>query len=106
MQHVWQPCWKRLHKKYIVHAVKQPVIQMVLGAMSAAGTTVAHNVAPEMTTQSKKCIKLKTKLQLRIFVDQCNIFMHDGATITSHKSKVVKNFLAEKNIRLLGWSGN
>ena len=57
--------------------------------MSAAGTTVAHNLAPVMTTNKAKCIKLKTKLQLRIFVDQCNIFMHNGATTTSHKGKVV-----------------
>jgi len=48
--------------------------------------------------------QIKKKLQLRIFVDRCNIFMYDGAT--SHKSKVVKNFLADKNIRLLGWLGN
>jgi len=74
--------------------------------MSAAGTTVAHNLAAMMTTNKAKCIRLKTKLQLRIFVDQCNIFMHNGATTTSHKSKVVKNFLAEKTIRFLGWSGN
>ena len=40
---------------------------------------------------------------MRIFVDQCNIFMHDGAT--SRKNKIVKNYFVEKNIRLLDWSG-
>jgi len=46
----------------------------------------------------------KETLQFRVFVDQCNIFMHHGATC--HKSKVVENFFGEKNIRLLDWSGN
>jgi len=32
---------------------------------------------------------------MRIFVDQCNIFMHDGATC--RKNKIVKNFLGEKH---------
>jgi len=40
---------------------------------------------------------------MRIYVDQCNIFMHDGATC--RKNKIVKNFFGEKNIRLLDWSG-
>jgi len=98
MQHVWQPCWKRLHKKYIVHTVKQPVIQMVWGDMSATGTTVVHNLEPVMIVNREAVSNFK-KLQSCIFVDQGNIFMHDGTTC--HKSKVVKNFLAEENIRLL-----
>jgi len=34
MQHAWQPCGKRLHKTYIVHTVKQPLVQMVWGYVS------------------------------------------------------------------------
>jgi len=31
---------------------------------------------------------------MRIFFDQCNIFMHDGATC--RKTNIVKNFFGEK----------
>jgi len=37
-------------------------------------------------------------------VHQCNIFMHDWAPC--QKTKVVKEFFWEKNIRFLDWSGN
>jgi len=56
-----------------------------------------------MTINREKYIKFKKSLEMRIFVDQCNIFMHDGAT--SRKNKIVKNYFVEKNIRLLDWSG-
>ena len=56
-----------------------------------------------MTINREKYIKFKKGLEMRIFVDQCNMFMHDGATC--RKNKIVKNYFGEKNIRLLDWSG-
>ena len=100
MQHVWQPCGKWLHKKYIAHTVKHPPVQMDWGPMSAAGTTVVYNLASVKTINRQKMYQIKKKLEMRIFVDQCNIFMHDGATCRKIK---IELFWGE-NIRLLDWS--
>ena len=47
---------------------------------------------------------LQEKLRLHMTVHQCDIFMHDGAPC--HRSRVVKKFWGEKNIRQLDWPGN
>jgi len=105
VQDVWRPCGKRHHKEYINLTVKHPLIQMVLGAISAGGTTAIHILTPGMTlNEAKWIIVLKEMLQLLVSVHQCNIFLHDGAPC--HKSKIMKNFFGETNIRLLDWSRN
>ena len=47
---------------------------------------------------------LQEKLQLHMTVHQCDISMHDGAPC--HRSRVVKKFLGEKNIRQFDWPRN
>ena len=47
---------------------------------------------------------LQEILQLHMTAHQCDIFMDDGAPC--HRSRVVKNFLGKKNIRLLDRPGN
>jgi len=45
--------------------------------------------------------QIEKKSEMRIFVDQCNIFMHDG--ITCRKIKIDKNLFGEKTF--VCWTG-
>ena len=93
------------HEKHTVPAVKHPSSQMVWGAMSAAGTGGLYFLTSGRTINGKKYVKvLQQKIQLHMTVHQSDIFMHDWAPC--HRSRVVKKFLGEKNIRQLDWSGN
>ena len=105
VQHVWRPSGERYHEKYTVTTVKHPPSQMVWGAISAAGTGGLYFLTPGTTINGEKYVKvLLEKLQLRMTVHQCDIFMHDG--VPCHWCRVVKKFLEEKNIRQLDWPGN
>ena len=73
--------------------------------MSAAGTGGLYFLTPGTTMNGEKYVKvLQEKLQLHMTVYQCDTFMHDGAPC--HRSRVVKKFLGEKNIRQLDWPRN
>ena len=73
---------------------------MVWGAMLAAGTSGLYFLTPRTTMNGEKYVKvLQEKLQLHMTVHQCDIFMHDRASCD--RSRVVKKFLGEKNIRQL-----
>ena len=47
---------------------------------------------------------LKDQLPTHMAIHQSLIFMHDGAPC--HQSKIVKQFLTENHIKILGWPGN
>ena len=73
--------------------------------MAAAGTGGPYFLTSGTTMNGEKYVKaLQEKLQLHMTVHHCDIFMHDGAPC--HRSRVVKKFLGEKNIRRLDWPGN
>ena len=99
VQHVWQPSGERYHKKYTVPTAKWFVGQCQL--LEPPDSTFS----PGTTINREKSVKvLQEKLQLHMTVHQCNSFMHDRDPC--HRSKVVKKFLGEKNIRQLDWPGN
>ena len=78
---------------------------MVWGAMSAAGTGGLNFLTPGTTMNGEKYVKiLQEKLQLHMTVHQCDIFIHVRAPC--HRSRVVKKFLWEKNIRQLDCFGS
>ena len=105
VQHVSRPSGERYHEKYTVLTVKHPPSQMVWGAMSAAANSGFYFLTPRTTMNGEKYVKvLQEKLQLHMTVHQCEIFMRDG--VPCHRSRVVKKFLGEKNIRQLDWPGN
>ena len=47
---------------------------------------------------------LKDKLEIRMDIHECNMFVQDGAHC--HRSKLVSVFLKKKNIKALDWPGN
>jgi len=75
---------------------------MVWVFMSAAGYNYPHLVPGMTINEAKYTNVLKEKLQFLMPVHRCNIFLQDGAPC--HQTKVVENFLGEKNMRLLDWS--
>ena len=44
---------------------------------------------------------LKGKVNIHVVMHDCNVFMHNGALC--YLSKLVKNFLQEKNVNVFAW---
>ena len=78
---------------------------MIWGAMPSNGTAGLFFL-PIGTTMN--CVRyskmLEDKLKIHIAVHECNMFMHDGAPC--HLSGLVSDFLKNKNIETLDWSGH
>ena len=65
------------------------------------GTAVLYFLPPGTTMNGKNYLNLlQRKLELHMTVHNCQIFMHDGAPC--HRSMMVKKFLDEKSIQMLG----
>ena len=78
---------------------------MVWGAMSRNGVAALSFLPPGTTINGPKYVQmLSEKLKLYLQVQNCQIFIQDGAPC--HRSKVAKNFLDSNNINLLKWPGN
>ena len=78
---------------------------MICGAMSQLGIRGLFFLPSETTMNGEKYVQLLSdKLQLHMQVHRCNIFMQDGAPC--HRSKLVKNFLKKKKVKVLDWPGN
>ena len=75
---------------------------MVWGAM---GTASLYFFPPKTTMNGTKHVTLlQNKLQLHTSVNNCSIFVHDGAP--RHRRKAVKQFLKQKAVQVLDWPGN
>ena len=73
--------------------------------MSANGKGGIYFLKPNTTMNGAKYAELlKDKLLTHTAIHQSLIFMHDGAPC--HRSKIVKQFLTEKHIKILDSSGN
>lgn len=90
----------------IRQTVKHPTKIMIWGMISAKGPGRLHIVEGMMnSTEYKKVLESKAIPQLQEwFPDGECIFMHDGAPC--HRSKVVNQYLTEKNVTVLDWPGN
>ena len=90
----------------IRQTVKHPTKVMIWGMISAKGPGRLHVVEGMMnSTQYKKVLESRAIPQLQEwFPEGESIFMHDGAPC--HRSKLVKNFLMEKEVTVLDWPGN
>ena len=47
---------------------------------------------------------LEDKLEINMAINECNMFMQDGASC--HRSKLVSDFLKKKIIKTLVWDGS
>ena len=104
-RHVRKPTGKRYDDKYTVSTMKHAPSQMIWGAMSQLGIGGLFFLPSETTMNGEKYVQLLSdKLQLHMQVHRCNIFMQDGAPC--HRSKLVKNFLKKKKVKVLDWPGN
>ena len=68
--------------------------------MSAIGATSLYFVQPGTTINDAKFLDLKKKLDIRMIVLDCNVFMNDGAP--HNRPKQVKNCWQEK--MLIYWT--
>ena len=104
-KNVRRPVGKRFEERYTVSTIKHPPSQMVWGAFSRSGTAGLYFLPPGSTMNGSRYVDLlKGKLEMHMNIHQCTVFMHDGAPC--HRSKIVKQFLSEKNVATLGWPGN
>ena len=102
---VRRPVGTRYEDHYTIQTMKHPSSIMVWGAMSAYDTAGLYFLQPGTTMNGAKYLNLlKEKLDIHMVVHNCEIFMHDGAPC--HRSKIVKNYLEDKNVDVLSWPGN
>ena len=90
----------------IQQTVKHPTKVMVWGMINAKGPGRLHVVEGMMnSSQYKLVLESRAIPQLSEWFPngEC-IFMHDGAPC--HRSKMVKQYLMEKNVTVLDWPGN
>lgn len=103
---VRRPPNQRYHARYCIPTVKQCASVMIWGCISATGPGGLW-FAPRGTTVNAAVYLsiLEQTLQVSMADHNCTVFQHDGAPC--HTARIVKEWLAEKNIPVLGkWPGS
>ena len=106
-QLVRRPVGARYEYRLTIQIMKHPPSIMVREAMLAHGTAGLYFLQSGITINDAKYLNLlKDKLEIRMIVHDCNVFMHDSAPCCRAKS--VKNFLQKKSVDTdtLDWPGN
>ena len=103
--YIRRPASQRYNKRYCVRTVKHPEYCMVWASFSARGRGNLFFLPKSTTMNGKTYLNmLKEKLEPMMDIHNCEIFQHDGAPC--HRSKIVNDWLHQKNIQLLGpWPG-
>ena len=104
---VCRPVGTRFYDCYAQDTVKHPPSVIIWGAIFGNGTAFLFLffLPIEITMNSLRYPKiLKNNLEIHMAIQECNMFMQDGAFC--HFSKLVSDFLKKKNIKLLNWPGN
>jgi len=105
-QHVRRSSGEKIRDSHIDQCVKHPLKKMFWGCFSYYGVGSLHPVEGMMRSAQYIDVlqkRLVPELEKR-FPDGSGIFQQDLAPC--HTSKIVKNFMTEKNIQVLDWPGN
>ena len=104
--HVRRPPGQRYNPKYTVSSVKHSPSVMIWGCISAKQRGGLWFMPPNTTINSPVYLSiLKEKLVTFMGINNCTYFQQDGAPC--HTSRLVKRWLADNNINLLGpWPGS
>ena len=103
---VRRPRKERFNPKYCSPTVKHSPSVMVWGAFSGVrGRAGIFFLPPNVKMNGERyCQVLNEHLLGFMERHQCTHFLHDGAPC--HRSRLVKEFLREKNVRTIPWPGN
>ena len=103
---VRRPRKERFNPKYCSPTVKHSPSVMVWGAFSGVrGRAGIFFLPPNVKMNGERyCQVLNEHLLGFMERHQCTHFLHDGAPC--HRSRLVKEFLREKNMRTIPWPGN